>query len=177
MSLKTYILSVLLIAGIATLLAYYFLGGFNERELALVEVDGYRLVGKEYRGTLGTKGLEEIFFEVQQKALEGEYAGALAIVVLQEPKDEKDTLHQFIGILLEDPAGPVPAGWETFELNAEQAVRSTIRSHNLVMPKPHAIREEIEAFAQEKDVALRPEITIEKYLGERHLQVEVPVQE
>lgn len=170
-------LSVLIVAGIITLMGYYVLGGFKERELELAAVNEYHLVGKEYKGILGGKQLEEIFFDVQEQLQEGEPAGTFTIVVLREPKDEKDTLQQFVGILLEDPSAAVPEGWQPFTLEAGKVVRNTIRSHNLVMPKPHAIREEMEAFAREQEVALQPGITIEKYLGERHLEIEVPVQQ
>jgi hypothetical protein len=176
MSVKNYIIAVLVFSGIIALAGYYLLGGFKERELNLVEVGGYRLVGKEFKGRFGNQQLEDIFFEVQEHVQEGEPAGTFTIVVLREPENEKDTLHQFIGILLDNPSAPVPEGWQPFELDAEQAVRSTIRSHNLVMPKPIAIREELEDYAQTQNVKLQPGITIEKYLGERHLQIEVPLQ-
>lgn len=177
MSIKKYLVAVLVVAGLITLAGYYFLGGFNERELELAAVNSYHLVGREYRGTLGNQELEQIFFEVQEKAQQGVPAGTFAVVVFREPRDERDTLHQFVGILLDDPAAPAPEGWESYKLEAEQVVRNTIRSHNLVMPKPNAIREELEEFAEKQNVPLQPGITIEKYLGERHLQVEVPVQQ
>ncbi len=176
MSIKNYVIAVLVVSGIIALAGYYYLGGFKEREMELVEVGDYRLVGKEYIGRLDNKALEEIFFEVQEHVQEGAPAGTFTMVVLREPENEKDTLHQFIGILLDNPAAAVPEGWKPFALDAEQAVRATIRSHNLVMPKPNAIREELEEFAREQGVALKPGITIEKYLGERNLQIEVPLQ-
>lgn len=177
MSIKKYLIAVLVVAGLITLAGYYFLGGFNERELELATVNNYRLVGKEFKGRLGNQRLEEIFFEVQEKAQQGAPAGTMAVVVFREPRDEHDTLHQFVGILLDDPASPAPNGWESYKLEAGQVVRNTIRSHNLVMPKPNAIREELEEFAEKQNVSLQSGITIEKYLGERHLQVEVPVKD
>lgn len=179
MSVKKYILYVLVLTGIIALAGYYYFGGFEETELQLVEVNDYHLAGKYYKGTLSNKQLEDIFFEVRRQYEKGEPAGTFSIVVLKEPETAKDTVEQFIGIILQEPvaASSLPAGWESLHIKAGQAVRSTIRSHNLVMPKPFAIKEEIKTFAQAQNLKLNPAFTIEKYLGERHLEIEIPVAE
>lgn len=177
MSGKKYIITVLLLTAVISLAGYYYLGGFKERELSLVEVGDYHLVGKHYRGTLENEALGSIFFEVQEKVQMGVLDGVLTVVVLKEPVEERDTVEQFIGVLLEQPVEEVPDGWAEFTVAASQAVRSSIRSHNMVMPKPNIIREELEAFAQEKGLSLQPGISIEKYVAERHLEIEVPVEE
>lgn len=177
MSGKKYIIIVLLLTALISLAGYYYLGGFKERELSLVEVENYHFVGKHYIGTLENEALGNIFFEVQDKVQKGALEGVLTVVVLKEPVEEKDTVEQFVGVLTEVPVEKVPEGWERYTIGAKQAVRSTIRSHNMVLPKPNVIREELEAFAAEKDLKLQPNISIEKYVGERHLEIEVPVEE
>lgn len=177
MSGKKYIITVLLLTALISLAGYYYLGGFKERELSLVEIEDYHLVGKLYRGTLENEALGNIFFDVQDKVQKGALEGVLTVVVLKEPVEEKDTVEQFIGVLTEEPVEEVPEGWERHTIEAEQAVRSTIRSHNMVTPKPNVIREELEAFAAEQDLNLQPGISIEKYISERHLEIEVPVGE
>ncbi|WP_017731306.1 hypothetical protein [Nafulsella turpanensis] len=177
MSGKKYIITVLLIAAVISLAGYIYLGGFKDRELALVEVNNYHLIGKHYTGTLQNEALGDIFFEVQDKVQQDELEGVLTVVVLKEPVEEKDTVEQFIGVLTEQPVEELPEGWEHFTVEADQAVRSTIRSHNMVMAKPNVIREELEAFAKEQGLKLQPNISIEKYIGERHLEIEVPVEE
>lgn len=178
MSVAKYILSVLILSGIIALVGYYYFGGFNKRELEVVEVDDYHFIGKMYQGKLQDKKLEETFYEVRQQYEKKEPAGTFAIVVLQEPETGKDSVEQFIGILTGAPVAEntLPSGWENYTVEAGQAVRSTIRAHNLVMAKPNIIKEEIAQFAAEKGLSLQPNITIEKYLGDRHLEVEVPVE-
>lgn len=177
MSVRKYIFFVVLLTGVITLWGYYYLGGFSERNLETVEVNGYQLVGIRYQGKLNTPEMEEVFFEVQQQAQTGAPAGTMAIIVLKEPLTAKDSTDQYIGILIEEPVATLPQGWEFFSLEASKAVRSTIRAHNLVMPSPKEIREEIHAYARENKLRLWDEISIEKYLGERHLEVEIPLQE
>lgn len=179
MSVKKYVFYVVLLAGIFTLLGYYYLGGFTGRTLEVVEVSDYQLMGKRYQGRLDSPALEDIFYEVRSQAESGAPAGTMAIVVLKEPETGKDSVDQFVGILLDGPleAANLPEGWEMFVIEADRAVRNTIRSHNLVMPKPNVIRDEIEEYAQAQQLPLRTDITIEKYLGERHLEVEVPLEQ
>ena len=177
MSGKKYIITVLLITAVISLAGYIYLGGFKERELSLIEVEDYHLVGKHYRGNLENEVLGNIFFEVQNKVQQGELDGVLTVVVLKEPVEEKDTVEQFIGVLTQSPVAKIPKGWERFIVEADQAVRSTILSHNMVMPAPNVIRGELEEFASGKSLELQPAISIEKYIGPRHLEVEVPVRE
>lgn len=178
MSVKKYAFYVVLLTGILTLLGYYYLGGFTGRELEVVEVNDYRLMGKRYFGRLDNPALEDVFYEVRSQAESGAPSGTLAIVVLKEPETGKDSVEQFIGILLDQPAqASLPQGWELFTIEANRAVRNTIRAHNLVMPRPKEIRDEIEEYAREQQLPLRTDITIEKYLGERHLEVEVPLEQ
>lgn len=178
MSVKKYVFYVVLLTGILTLLGYYYLGGFTGRTLDVVEVNDYQLVGKRYQGKLDSPVLEDIFYEVRNQAESGAPAGTLSIVVFKEPDTAKDSVDQFIGILLDQPAeSSLPEGWESYTIEADRAVRITIRSHNLVMPKPNLIRDEIEEYAQAQQLSLREGVTIEKYLGERHLEIEVPLEQ
>lgn len=177
MSVKKYILYVLIFSGLIAFVGYYYFGGFEEPELQVVEVNNYHLAGKHFKGILSNKELEKIFFEVRSQYDKGTPAGTFAIVILKEPETAKDTVEQFIGIILEKPADelPLPAKWETLTIEADKAVRSTIRSHNLVMPKPHEIKVELREFARAHKLQPDTTITIEKYLGERHLEIEIPI--
>jgi hypothetical protein len=178
MSVRKYIFYVVLLAGVLTLLGYYYLGGFTERSVELVAVNDYHLAGIRYQGKLGTDALEEIFYEVQDKVRDGSLAGTMAIMVLKEPQTGKDSVDQYVGVLLENPGeASLPQGWERFTIEASQALRSSIRAHNLVMPSPKEIRDEIQDYARKHELPLRTDVTIEKYLGERHLEVEIPLQE
>lgn len=178
MSVKKYVFFVVLLTAIITLVGYYYLGGFKGRTLDVVEVSDYQLMGKRYYGRLDSPALEDIFYEVRSQAQSGSPSGTLVIVVFREPESEKDSVDQFIGILLDQPAeSRLPEGWESLTIEASRAVRNTIRSHNLVMPKPNVIRDEIEEYAQSRQLPLRKDVTIEKYLGERHLEIEVPLKQ
>ncbi len=178
MSPKKYILLVVLLSAVIGLGGYYYFGGFTPRQQQLVEVNDYYLVGRHYKGRLDNNALEEIFYEVRSQHEKGEPSGVLTIVTLKEPLTAKDTVEQFIGLLTETPyASPLPAGWERFTLETNRAVRNTIRAHNLVMPKPYEIKEEIQEFANKNNLNLKSDVSIEKYMGERHLEVEIPVRD
>lgn len=159
--------------------AYWYLGGFKEPEVSLVELDrGYTLVGKEYVGTLEHPALQDLLTEVGGRWEAGEIPGVLTVAVLREPEtSKKDTVEQFIGVLLpaETRLQQLPQGYELMELPASSAIRVELEAHASVWPTPDKLREKAEAFAREKGYTLQPGILFEKYYGSNRLEIEVPV--
>lgn len=157
---------------------YWQVGGFKEAEVTLVEVEGkYTLVGKEYVGTLKHPALQNLLDEVGRRWESGELPGVLTVAVLKEPETDKDTVQQFIGVLL--PADTVlqtlPAGYELMEVPAVSAIRVKLDAHSSVWPSPDKLRDKAEAFAREKGYTIQPDLLFEKYYGPRRLEVELPL--
>lgn len=179
MSIRKILLIVVPIFLAAAAITYALLGGFREAEVALVEVEGsgYRLVGKPYRGTLKDPALNELLNEVGGLWEQGTLSGVLTVAILKEPVTDKDTVEQFIGVLL--PKGEqfdeLPPAYELLEVPAQQAVRASLQAHSSVWPSPNKLREEAEHYAREKGYELQPSILFEKYYGPGRLEVEVPL--
>ena len=104
MSVRKTLLIIIPVFLLIATAGFWYLGGFNEPEVSeVVVVGGYTLVGKEYVGTLKHPALNELLDEVSKRWEAGEFPGVLTVAVLKEPKTDKDTVEQFIGVLL--PAG------------------------------------------------------------------------
>lgn len=180
MSTPKILLIVVSVFLLVAAVAYWQLGGFKEVEVALVELEGeYRLVGKPYRGRLKSPELNGLLEEVNARWTAGELPGVLTVAVLKEPASDKDTVEQFIGVLLsagEEP-GVLPAGYSMMQLPATKVVRASPQGHPSVWPSPDQLRAKVEAFAREQGYPLQPDILFEKYHGPDKLEVEIPLQE
>lgn len=180
MSTRKILLIVIPLVLVISAFIYWQMGGFEQPEASVIEVEGgYTLVGKEYIGTLKHPALNELLDEVGQRWESGELPGVLTVAVLKEPKTDKDTVEQFIGVLL--PAGQtpkqLPPGYEIMQMPARKAIRVTLEAHSSVWPSPDKLRDRAEAFAKEKGYTLQSGILFEKYHGPRKLEVEVPLSE
>lgn len=157
---------------------YALLGGFREAEISLVEVKGgYRLAGKPYVGTLKNPALTQLLDEVGSHWESGALPGVLTVAILKEPLTDKDTVEQFIGVLLPAGAEPekLPASYEVMEVPARQAVRASLDAHASVWPSPDKLRDKAEAFARERGYTLQSEVFFEMYHGPSRLEIEMPL--
>lgn len=178
MSFRKILLIVLPLFLATTVVIYWQLGGFKEAEATVVPVDGaYRLVGKSYVGTLEHPSLSELLDEVGQKWESGELPGVLTVAVLKEPVTDKDTVEQFIGVLLEPGVKlpQLPKGYELMEVEAKQAIRVRLEAHSSVWPTPDKLREKAEVLAREQGHVIQSNILLEKYHGPGLLEVELPL--
>ncbi len=178
MSFRKVILFIIPAVLAVSAIIYAFLGGFKAPEVVLIALEGdYRLVGKPYVGTLKNPELNKLLDEVGRRWESGEIPGVLTVAILKEPVTDKDTVEQFIGILL--PAGPMPQtlpqGYEIMQLAATKAIRVSLDANAAVWPTPDKLLKKAEAFAAEKGYRLQPGIHFEKYQGPSRLEVELPV--
>lgn len=165
---------------VVSAIIYARLGGFKQAEVALVSVkDGYRLIGKPYKGKFNHPSLNKLLDEVGMQWEAGEIPGVLTVVVLKEPGNGNDTTQQFIGILLpaKAPAEKLPQGYELLQIEASQAVRVSLEANSAVWPSPDKLRDKARAFAGEKGLRLAPNLLLEKYYGPNRLEVEIPATE
>ncbi|WP_224996595.1 hypothetical protein [Cesiribacter sp. SM1] len=167
--------SVLLVSAII----YWLLGGFKSPQVEVVAVEGgYTLVGKHYLGTLKHPALQDILDEVGQRWESGQLPGVLTVAVLKEPVTDKDTVEQFIGVLLPatEQLKELPEGYEIMEVEAQRAIRVSLDAHSSVWPTPDKLRQRAEEHARENGLAIQPHILLEKYYGPGHLEVELPLE-
>lgn len=153
---------------------YHFLGGFNKAELSLVSPAQYKLAGYDYRGPHQSEALERYFTDIRDIVNAQPALGVLAMVYYEEPQVKGDSTHLFIGIVLNEGAS-APENLEQRTIEAKSAVRATVNAHAAVMPAPNAIHEKMTAFAENEGVKLQA-ISIEKYLSETHLEIDMPIE-
>lgn len=178
MSFRKILLIVIPVVLLVSTLIYWQLGGFKEAQAEVVPVaGGYTLVGKHYLGTLKHPALQEMLDEVGQRGESGELPGVLTVAVLKEPVTDRDTVEQFIGVLLPSAATlpQLPQGYEIMQVEAQSAIRVSLDAHSSVWPTPDKLRSKAEDYARENGLAIQPQILLEKYHGPGRLEVELPL--
>lgn len=166
---KYVILAVILMT---TILSYFYfqLGGVNGIQKSVETVNNYSLVAKSFKGKYNSNQLEEIFYTARA-------IGDQLIIVnypLLGDSVENGFVHQLIGVQVAEIPETIPSGFQVEELATSKVIRATIDAHNLVMPKPNEIEETLRAFAKGQNLELLG-YTIERYLSDRELIIEIPV--
>jgi hypothetical protein len=175
---RTVFIGSVIVFILAAAAGYWYLGGFNEPQVSIVEHGGYRMVGKYYSGESGSSEANSTFREVAKLSQSGTLAGTMAVVILHEATEELDSVHQFVGILLPDKNQKLPPeadSLQLLEIPNRQSVRAQLQASSLVWPSPDKIVEAARQYAQEKGLQLAPNLTIEKYVSPTLLEVELPV--
>jgi len=168
------VIAVLLVLVLGGGITYYLLGGTRPVEVSVAQPGEYFMVGKAFEGRYTNPEMKENFRLARQYVSNGTVKGTLALVFYVRPEANKGQTKCFAGVLT-DPKAAVPEAYELRIINAPRVVRATVERHNLVMPSPEAIREQIEAFAKEKNLQLSSEYTIEKIVSDWKVVVEVPL--
>lgn len=169
-----YIIGIVLFAFVV-LLVYALLGGFREPEYSIAPRAAYSLAGYEYQGRYTEKRLEKIFYSA--RALnEAIPNSTLALVTFIEPEKARDTLHQFIGVVLPEQGASIADSVDRLSLPASQVARAYLNKHALVMPRPAEVKAWLKDYAEDQGYRLTGEPSVEKYLAESELIVELPVE-
>jgi len=156
---------------IISIVAYYLLGGFNSPHISTLSINKFELSGIPFTGRSRSEGAEKAFFEAQGQ-LES-HPGAYMVIV-NYPSENEDEVNYFIGIMDEDTVER--EGWESKTLNGfDGVVRISFNKHNLVMPKPFRVLEIAEDYAMKNNLQLLG-YSIEKYIGEREIEINFPYQ-
>ena len=153
--------------------AYFYLGGMNSVEYTVENVSDYNLVGIPFRGNGDSKEIEEAFFEAKGHLEEGLLNGVLAIVHYQDSTLTEKEQKLFIGVNLTEGIADLPEGYQRLTIPAQRAVRATIEAHNVVMPSPETIENNIKAKATELNIRVQ-DFTIEQYVSEKQLLIDMP---
>ena len=162
--------------GLLTLLGYYWLGGFNEIKMAVVEAPVRPLVGKAYQGQYGDLALRKVFVQAQRLLASDSVAGTLLVVNLDSASAGGKQVNQFIGIALTAPADSLPPGYQHDTLTAGTYLRAQVAAHPLVQPRPQAINERLLDYAAEHDLTVSG-LPIEVYRASDTLWVEMAVRQ
>ena len=166
---KYVILAVILMT---TILSYFYfqLGGVSDIKKSIESADDYLLVAKSFKGKYNSNQLEDIFYSAR--------AIGDQLVIVNYPllgdSIENGFVHQLIGAQVAEIPETMPSGFRIEELAISKVVRATIDAHNLVMPKPNEIEEALRIYAKEQNLTLVG-YTIERYLSDRELVIEIPV--
>lgn len=155
---------------IASVWLYSYLGGTEELIFETENVD-LHFSGNRYQGAYNDPQLEQFFFEAKEKL--SEYPEA-SLAVLNWEVGEPEQVDQLIGLAGKENYFP-PA--DTSITISGQFVKASITSHNLVMPQPEEVLEQALEYAQEKNLQIDPQWTLEIYRGERALEVYFPLKD
>ncbi len=140
------------------------LGGFNEVELQLVNVDDLELQGMLYRGTPQDEALIATFKQVEQVATDQNLP--MHTIYYSEPAGKLDTMEVFVGIAL----GHSIDGFISKTFEADRAILAKISAHRLVMPGPNKVKRKINQYAESQGLA-EPYLYIDKIIGPEEVQV------
>ena len=174
--LQKILLFVVLPLGVLSLLGYYWLGGFNEIKMAVVEAPVRPLVGKAYQGQYGDLALRKVFVQAQRLLASDSVAGTLLVVNLDSASAGGKQVNQFIGIALTAPADSLPPGYQHDTLTAGTYLRAQVTAHPLAQPRPRTINERLSTYAAEHDITVSG-LPIEFYRAPDTLWVEMAVRQ
>lgn len=161
------------------IVGYFTLGGAEDVKVTHGEVNDYIILGKEYNGRYRSEELRNIFDDVKNKLDSGIIEGVMVVVNYNIAKDSLDNgfIHQFLGIDLRGKACLIfPKGFKPKEIKVKSAITATIVAHNLVMPSPEEIDEQIKAYALLNNLKTVG-YSIENYISDRELEIVVPILE
>ena len=172
--LQRILLFIVLPLGLLTLVGYYWLGGFNQVNIEVVEEPARPIIGKYYRGRYGDLALRKIFVEAKQLQQQGTVAGLLTVVNLDSVSASDQSVNQLIGITLTAPPTTVPKGYQLDTIPAGAYLRATLQANPLVMPHPRSINEQITHYAHQHQRTVSG-LPIEFYRASDTLWIEMAV--
>jgi DNA gyrase inhibitor GyrI len=156
------------------LFVYYYLGGFNEVDIELVETEEYIIAGYSYHGPYDQDVLQDLFFQVKEYVEADVLKGIITVLNYDSAVTEADSIHQLIGVRLQAEPLNKPQEVVLETIPAGRAVRATIRAHPLVMPNPESILEQVRSFAVKNNLELKA-LSIEQYVESEEIWVDIPI--
>jgi len=167
--------NLILIAGLILAISgitYYYLGGLNDVKYSIQPASTYNLIGKEYSGGNNSILLESIFDQTKE-LLDSTYPEGIVVIVNDESQydDEYNKVWYYIGIILNAPASQLPEGYTARTFDTKKVIRANIEAHNLVMPKPEAVRNGAVDLAEKEGLELS-QYSIEKYVSEGVIEID-----
>ena len=173
MSKKQYIGITALVTIIIFGTLYIYLGGLNKVEYTVENVSDYNLVGRHFQGKASSNEVEAYFFEAKSLLADGRLNGTLTLVHYNDTTLSEEEVKLFIGVILKEGIDALPTDYDRLTIPAQRAMRATIEAHNIVMPSPQTIEQNLREKAEEYTIRLQ-NFTIEQYLGEKELLIDMP---
>jgi hypothetical protein len=173
MSRKQYIGITLVITAVIFGVGYIYLGGLNKVQYSIENVNEYLIVGRPFEGKSDDNQIEQAFFEAKGLLSDGRLNGTLTLVHYKDTSLAEGNVKMFIGVLLAEGVDALPVDYDRLTISANQAMRATIGAHNMVMPSPQTIEDNLRAKAAEYALELQ-DFTIEQYVGDRQLLIDMP---
>jgi len=168
--MRKYVILAVLLMTIMLSYFYFQLGGVSDIQKSIVTVDRHMLVAKSFKGKYNSLQIEDIFYKAKS-------IGDQLVIVnypLLGDSTEDGFVYQLIGSQVDAEPNEIPIGFKIEEVASSKAVRAHIDAHNLVMPKPDEIEDGLRAYAKEQNLTLVG-YTIERYLSDRALVVDIPI--
>jgi hypothetical protein len=154
---------------------YFILGGFKDVHISKVNTQPYILAGQYFEGKHNDAQIRDLFNQAKKHMESGALPGVITMIYHLSPeKEERGLVQQWVGVLVNDTTYQLPANYVYHIIDANQAVRAVIEAHNIVMPSPHSINQQIEEFAQQNNLELAP-LSVEKILADDLIEVDRPV--
>jgi len=157
---------LLLIGGI---IAYTYLGGFEEPRITIKETPSFTIVGYPYLGKMNVKVFGATFDKADSLLHNKILKGYEAAYFYNQPKGPKEELKAFIGILAKDTS---LVSLEKRVFPSAKVVEAVINMHYLIIPIN--IYPKIQKFAEKNKLKLSPE-SVEIYASNKKLIVQVPI--
>jgi hypothetical protein len=160
---------------IGALVLNNILGGFQDVESNIVEVNGYKIYGQAFSGKYDSDQLSDIVTHSRELLADKKLHGDLVIVNYFDFKAEKrGVVNQFIGIQLsESEEYESIAGYELRTIEAKRVIESVIGVRKLVMPSPEKIKQKANELARDNGMELM-DLSIETYKN-NHLIIHIPI--
>lgn len=167
------LLAIMVIGGAAI---YFYLGGLNTVEVSVENVEDYNLVGIRFKGQGDSDTLRNAFFEARELLENGDLNGILTLLHYKDTTLAEEEVNVFVGVKLNAGTADLPDHYERLTIPARRTVRATIQAHNSVMPNSSTIEQRLLDKAEELRFELQ-DFTIEQYLNERELLIDMPVRQ
>lgn len=171
---KKVTLLAIVVAISVLVIGYFYLGGLNKVTISLESVSDYNLVGIHYQGREKNEAIEKAFITAREHLENGRLNGVLTLVHYNDSTLADKQVKLFVGIKLNQGTSDLPEGYKRLTIPASNAIRATIEAHNVVMPTPENIEKSMIEKATQLNLRLQ-DFTIEQYLSERDLLIEIPV--
>lgn len=151
---------------------YFYLGGLNKVEYTIENVSDYNLIGVPYQGKADSSVVEEAFFLAREYIEDKAVEGTLVVIHYNDSTLAKDEQKLFIGIKLDQGLASIPHGYSRITIPTTRAVRATIEAHNIVMPSPQTIENNLREKAAQANIRLQ-DFTVEQYVSENQIIIDM----
>ena len=173
---KKSIVALLAVMVVGAVAVYFYLGGLNYVAVEVQTVSDYNLVGFHFQGEGDSDTLRKGWQQAKTLIESGKLNGTVAVLHYKDTTLAEGKVKVFMGVRLDKGTSDLPDNYTRLTVPARRTVRATISAHNAVMPNSETIEERLLKKAEESRLELQ-NFTIEQYLNEKELWVDMPVRQ